>query len=78
MMAHQKKQITISRVIKMKKVLKIVLDFSLVLTAITAMVWMIQDLSKKEDANTRLIKLHDQIKFEKCLAKNDLSIDCKL
>jgi hypothetical protein len=62
----------------MKKVLKIVLDFSLILTAMIAMIWMIEDLSKKEDANTRLIKLHDQIKFEKCLAINDLSIECKL
>lgn len=62
----------------MKKVFKAILDLSLVLTALTAMIWMIQDMSKKEDANTRLIKLHDQIKFEKCLAENDLSIECKL
>ena len=62
----------------MKKVLEEVLYLSLLLTAITA-AWMIQDMSKRlDDANTRLIKLQDQIKFEKCLAKDDLQIECKL
>ena len=45
--------------------------------SILALIWIISQLSKIEDANTRLIKLADQIQFEKCLEKKDMSIECK-
>lgn len=56
--------------------MKKVLDLSLILAALLAVVWMIFDMSKIQDSNTRLIKLHNQIQFDKCLAKDDLSIEC--
>ena len=57
---------------------KFTIDSIFILVSILAFAVLIFELSKIDDANTRLIKLADEIKFEKCLARNDVLIECRL